>query len=450
MADNPDFELGDEYTGPAVTSKGKVINTADGTYVEGGVRYVWTGEGDNFIPEGGWSDTPEQLAANELYVPGSELNPIDPIDNEPALIPVRRADGSIQPGAWVPNPAAYVAPVKPADADTAPPGKYTTTQDERGNTVWNISPDWKGSGQGGEGDGDGDASTDAFGQWTISQQQATAAAAAADLQSAREILAGMMEEFGLPSSLTDKLNAELVRGESPTALAMRIRTTEEYKARFPGMVLRRDLKLPAITEAEYLDLESQYRSIMRAANLPPTFHDAPEDFTTLIAGDVSGQELQQRVALAESARETANQDIITELQDNYGLTEGDLTAYYLDPGAAKNIFEERRMYEAAGLSVAATQAIGEGLEVKTAEALQRENIQRREIQSRLGQRAGLTEDLLGSEGMSATEIAEAEFGLDVDEATRLRRLREARLAPTMGAGTALTTAQGITGLGAAQ
>ena len=298
-------------------------------------------------------------------------------------------------------------------------------------------------------DDDG-ASTDAFKQWTISQQQATAAAAAADLQSAREILAGMMEEFGLPSSLTDLLNAELVRGESPTALAMRIRTTDEYKDRFPGMVLRRDLKLPAITEAEYLDLESQYRSIMRAANLPPTFHDAPEDFTTLIAGDVSGQELQQRVALAESARETANQDIITELQDKWGLTEGDLTAYYLDPGVAKNIFEERRMYEAAGLSVAATQAIGEGLEVKTAEALQRENIQRREIQARLGQRAGLTEDLLGSEGMSATGIAEAEFGLDVDEATRLRRLREARLAPMMGAGSALTTAKGITGFGAAE
>ena len=291
---------------------------------------------------------------------------------------------------------------------------------------------------------------DAFKEWTLSQKQAAEAAAAANLQSAREILAGMMEEFGLPSSLTDKLNAELVRGESPTALAMRIRTTDEYKARFPGMVSRRTLGLPAITEAEYLDLESQYRSIMRAANLPPTFHDAPEDFTTLIAGDVSGQELQQRVALAESARETANQDIITELQDNYGLTEGDITAYYLDPGVAKNIFEERRMYEAAGLSVAATQAIGEGLEVKTAEALQRENIQRREIQSRLGQRAGLTEDLLGSEGMSATGIAEAEFGLDVDEATRLRRLREARLAPMMGGGSALTTAKGITGLGAAE
>ena len=82
-----DFELGDEYTGPAVTADGRVINTADGTYVQGGVRYVWTGEGDNFAPEGGWSDTPEQLAADEAYTPGSELNPIDPVDNQSKLIP---------------------------------------------------------------------------------------------------------------------------------------------------------------------------------------------------------------------------------------------------------------------------------------------------------------------------------------------------------------------------
>tara|TARA_Y100001956_G_scaffold9399_1_gene8087 strand:- start:219 stop:872 length:654 start_codon:yes stop_codon:yes gene_type:complete len=215
------------------------------------------------------------------------------------------------------------------------------------------------------------------------------------------------------------------------------------------MAVRRDLKLPAISEAEYIRLERDYRSIMRAANLPANFHDTPDDFTNLISGDVSAQEFQQRVTLAESARDTANQDIITELQDNYGLTEGDITAYYLDPKVAKNVFEERRKFEAAGLSVAATQAIGEGLEVQTAEALQRENIQRREIQSRLGQRAGLTEDLLGSEGLSATDIAEAEFGLDVDEAAKMRRRREGRLAPMMGRGSALTTGTGISGLGAA-
>tara|TARA_A100001035_G_scaffold270819_1_gene258320 strand:+ start:60 stop:713 length:654 start_codon:yes stop_codon:yes gene_type:complete len=215
------------------------------------------------------------------------------------------------------------------------------------------------------------------------------------------------------------------------------------------MAVRRDLKLPAISEAEYIRLERDYRSIMRAANLPATFHDAPEDFTNLISGDVSAQEFQQRVTLAESALDTANQDIVNELKDLYNLSDGDLTAYYLDPKAAQNIFEERRKYEAAGLSAASMQAVGEGLEVQTAEALQRESVQRREIQSRMGQRAGLTEDLLGSEGLSATDIAEAEFNLDVDEAAKLRRRREGRLAPMMGRGSALTTGSGITGLGAA-
>ena len=269
-------------------------------------------------------------------------------------------------------------------------------------------------------------------------------------ESSTDILADLVQRYGLPSTITDFLTEQMIAGESELGIAQKIRARPEYAARFPGMAVRRDLKLPAISESEYIGLERSYRSIMRAANLPANFHDGPEDFTNLISGDVSAQEFQQRVTLAESARDTANQDIITELQDNYGLTTGDITAYYLDPKAAQNVFEDRRKFEAAGLSVAATQAIGEGLEVQTAEALQRENIQRREIQSRLGQRAGLTEDLLGSEGMSATQVAEAEFGLDVDEATRLRRLREARLAPMMGGGTALTTAKGITGLGAAQ
>ena len=269
-------------------------------------------------------------------------------------------------------------------------------------------------------------------------------------ESSADILADLVQRYGLPSTITDFLTEQMIAGESELGIAQKIRARPEYAARFPGMAVRRELNLPTISESEYIGLERSYRTIMRAANLPANFHDGPEDFTNLISGDVSAQEFQQRVGLAESALDTANQDIITQLRDFYDLSDGDLTAYYLDPKQAQNVFEQRRMYEAAGLSVAATQSIGEGLEVGTAEALQRENIQRREIQSRLGQRAGLTEDLLGSEGMSATQVAEAEFGLDVDEATRLRRLREARLAPMMGGGSALTTAKGVTGLGAAE
>jgi hypothetical protein len=303
-------------------------------------------------------------------------------------------------------------------------------------------------------DDDDDSNEDtinAFKEWTLAQKQAAEAAAAASLQSAREILAGLVADFGLPSSLAEKLNAELIRGESPTALAMRIRTTDEYKARFPAMAQRRELGLPAISETEYLNIERQYRSIMQAAKLPATFHDAPEDFDQWIAGDVSPQEFQERVTLAETARDSADQETRRLLTEFYNISDGDLTAYYLDPTRAETIFEDRRRLESAGLAAASRQIVGAALDVETAEALQKENVQRREIQQRLGQRRALTQTILGEdEALTASDIASAEFGLEGDDVTAMRRRREERATGFRGRSGALATASGITTLGEAE
>ena len=358
-------------------------------------------------------------------------------------------------GAWYNNPAFYEKPVKPADADSAPPDangnyKYFTTTDAKGNTVWNINPDYQGA-SGKEKEDSNQETINAFKEWTLGQKQAAEAAAEANLQSAREILAGLVADFGLDPRLAETLNAELVRGESPTALAMRIRTTDEYKARFPGMAQRRELGLPAISETEYLGIERQYRSIMQAAKLPATFHDAPEDFDQWIAGDVSPQEFQERVTLAETARDSADQDTRRLLTEFYNISDGDLTAYYLDPTRAETIFEDRRQLESAGLAAASRQTVGAALDVETAEALQQENVQRREIQQRLGQRRALTDTILGEdEALTASDIASAEFGLEGDDVTAMRRRREERATRFRGRSGALATASGITTLGEAE
>jgi len=358
-------------------------------------------------------------------------------------------------GAWYNNPAFYEKLVKPADADSAPPDangnyKYFTTTDAKGNTVWNINPDYQGA-SGKAKDDSNQETINAFKEWTLSQKQAAEAAAEANLQSAREILAGLVSDFGLPSSLAETLNSELIRGESPTALAMRIRTTDEYKARFPGMAQRRELGLPAISETEYLNIERQYRSIMQAAKLPATFHDAPEDFDQWIAGDVSPQEFQERVTLAETARDSADQETRRLLTEFYNISDGDLTAYYLDPTRAETIFEDRRQLESAGLAAASRQIVGAALDVETAEALQKENVQRREIQQRLGQRRALTDTILGEdEALTASDIASAEFGLEGDDVTAMRRRREERATGFRGRSGALATASGITTLGEAE
>ena len=270
------------------------------------------------------------------------------------------------------------------------------------------------------------------------------------VKNSQDIIKDTLAFYGLPASLAAKLNAKLIGGESATGIAMSIRETDEYAARFPAMAQRRKLNLPAISEADYLDLERSYRQIGQAAKLPADFYDKPDDFDQLIAGDVSPQEYNERVQLGMEASLGANQDTVRLLRDFYDITDSDLTAYYLDPERATSIFEDRRRMESAGLAAASRQTIGEALNMETAEALQAENVQAREIQQRLGQRVGLTDQLLGEEeALSASTIAEAEFGLDVDAATRMRRRREERTTGFRGRSGALTTAAGVSTLGEA-
>lgn len=441
--DNPDFELGDEYTGPAVTESGKVINTDDGTYVEGGVRYVWTGVGDNFMPEGGWGDTPEQLAADELYAPGGELNPLDE-DGNPLYRQVLRADGSVQPGAWSNNPDFYVAQERPVDFDAVDSQnrrKWIVGTDRRGNPTWTFNPDYdKGTTTGptpgttGTQDGLGTES----------------AAFPEGKKNALDVVRQVIASYGLPMTLVDKVWGLMKEARSPAGVAFEVRQTDEYKARFPGMQMRQDMGLSAISEVDYLALERDYRGIFRAAGLPDHFSDGPEDFGAFIAGDVSPAEVQSRVALAEQARDVANQDIVYQLKDFYGLTDGDLTAYYLNPELASNIFEERRRMGAATLATAAARTLGTGLSKATAEAAERQSIAAADLSAALAQRAGLTADLIGSEGLAADVLVEGDLLGQAQERARVRRVAGARTAPFGGTAGALTTGAGITGLGAAQ
>ena len=158
------------------------------------------------------------------------------------------------------------------------------------------------------------------------------------------------------------------------------------------------------------------------------------------------------MALAETAANGSDPAILAQIEEFYPeMLEGNrLVEYYLDPEGAVNLYEEQRRQRAAGLSVSTLRAVGQGLNLGMAEALERENIQSREIQSRLGQRKGLTDRLLGEEAaLTASEIASGEFGLEAEQATKLRRRREERVAGFSGQAGVLTTNAGIKGLGTA-
>lgn len=276
---------------------------------------------------------------------------------------------------------------------------------------------------------------------------------------ARDTLGSLMRDmFGNDSrftneisALTTQLNDLLIKGASELEIVQKIRGSDQYSTRFPGMAARAEAGMPAISEREYIDLERNYRNLMRTSGIEERFYEDPARFGELIAGDVSAAELQSRVALAEEAAGSADPEVVRQLEEFYGIDRTKIVEYYLDPDEAVNLFQEERRLAAAGLSAASIGTTGQAFTQTVAERLEQENVQRREVQQRLGQRVGLTERLLGEEeALTASEIAEAEFGLDAQAITQMRRRREERTAAFGGSGGVLSTRGGITGLGAAE
>ena len=315
-----------------------------------------------------------------------------------------------------------------------------------GRTVWERNPNFEAAERTGVGSAESIRRTE-----MLTDAERNAALAAAGVESATAILTRLVGAFGLPVSVVGKLKQFMVDGLSEEAIALEVRNTEEYKTRFPGMAMRRDNGFGSITEAEYMRNEDEYLALLRTHGLPERFYDDRMDFATLIAADVSPNEFGERVTLAELATKGADPNTKAELKRLFGVEETDLVAYYLDPELATNLIEERRALEAAGLSATAARIAGvpTGFDKETATALQREGVQRREIQQRLSPQVGLTTQALGeTEEITVSDLATSEFGLDPEAAAKVERRREQRIAESGGTGGLLISGAGATGFGA--
>ena len=254
----------------------------------------------------------------------------------------------------------------------------------------------------------------------------------------------------MPVSVVAKLKKMMVDGLSEEAIALEVRQTTEYGERFPGMKLRQDAGFASMSEADYMANEDAYQELLRTHGLPEKFYDDRMDFATLIAADVSPNEFAERVTLAELATAGADPKTKEELKRLFDVDQADLVAYYLDPEGATNLIEERRAFEAAGLSATGARVLGQtiGFDKDTALALQRESIQRREVQQRLSTQTGLVTQLLGEQDqISASDLVSSEFGLDPEAKNKVRRRREGRVAGFAGQSGMLISGTGATGLG---
>ncbi len=149
---------------------------------------------------------------------------------------------------------------------------------------------------------------------------------------ASDYLRGLFKQFGFADTDVTTLMGQ-VEGWIQQGLAdagtepvlMKFRDTDIYKRRFAGMseLISRG---QAITEAEYIGLESSYRNVMSNYGIDPTYYDSPEDYARLIGAGLSVREVEERVVAAKQAM---NPLVAAELRQYYDVSDGDLTAYML-------------------------------------------------------------------------------------------------------------------------
>ena len=268
---------------------------------------------------------------------------------------------------------------------------------------------------------------------------------------AYEVLESLLNQYNLPLSLVDTIKEWVALNLSVEQMKIRLRGTDEYKDRFAGMAFRSDNNLNQVSEDRYLQLESGYASVLAEFGLPESFYDSPDDFASFIGNDVSPEEFATRTALAAQAVSEIDPNLDEELRRLYPeIDDGDLISYFLDPDRAVPLMELKLQMTAAGLSSTAKSTLGEGFSIGVAEELAMQpDVQPVSVRA-LASSAGLTQSTLTSEGVSVDTLASSAFGLDADDATLVRRMRERRQQTQQAGAGSLLQQTGVSGLGAAQ
>ena len=271
------------------------------------------------------------------------------------------------------------------------------------------------------------------------QQQQIALQTAQRRRDARATMADVLNTYGL-GELSDYIYNEIIVKETvninnPDAIIFAIREQPAYQKRFAGNAARLKKGLAELDPASYISLENQYRETLRANGLPANFYDQSEDFQALIEGDVSNAELNERVQQGYRAVADADPAVKEQMRNLYGVTEGQLAAYFLDPQRTAPLLT--RQAQAANIAARGLEQGGIQLTGAFAEDLARRGITEQQARAGFAEVGGLGElkqTFAGETALSSEQLAGAAFGLDVAAQQELERRKKLRTGEFAGGG----------------
>lgn len=292
-------------------------------------------------------------------------------------------------------------------------------------------------------------------------REAEAAAAARQRrQDARTTINTVLASYGL-AELADYTYNEIIVRETvninnPDAIIFALREQPAYQKRFAANTARARKGLPELDPASYIALENQYRETLRSNGLPTNFYDSDEDFRSLLEGDVSPAELNERVQQGYRAVADADPEVKRQMQQLYGVSEGELAAYFIDPQRTAPLLT--RQARAAQIAARAAEQGGIQLTGTLAEDLARRGVTEAEAQrgfAEIGALGELRQTFAGETALTQEQLVGAQFNQDIQAQQELERRRRQRLGEFAGGGqfartTGATSGAIETGVGTAQ
>ena len=156
-------------------------------------------------------------------------------------------------------------------------------------------------------------------------------------RSAKAFLRTLLTQYNM-GSLAGQIETMVQDSTNQDYLAEKVRQTNEYKARFKGLVaLQARGNTDVRNEAEYLDLETDYRSAFNEAGLRDYLgtdgSQSEYDSIAELVGDfsVSVEEVKSRIGDAQRVVADTPQEVRDSLQRFYNIDSSALVEYALDP-----------------------------------------------------------------------------------------------------------------------
>lgn len=276
--------------------------------------------------------------------------------------------------------------------------------------------------------------------------KADAPAAPATPTDGKDALRQELTGWGL-GDLTDQAWALQTSGAGHDQILAWLRGTQEYQTRFAGMAQRKANGLNPISEAQYVSLEDTYSQIAHSYGLLPGSYDAAK----AIGGDVSATEFSQRASAASTAIFDEPQQVRDTLQSYYGLSQGQIASYYLNPENAAPLLQN--MLHASEIGGTGSQ-LGIGIDKTLAEKVAQAGFTGQSARSGLAQVAAnsqlYSESISDANDLTAQDAVGAAFGLDAPAALALQNRQQRRAAINQGGGGGSLTSSGVLGERVAQ